>query len=102
IDAHMHPLLGMKSLPIYERILHMLRTLRQSLLTVFCAYIGFVLAGMGFQKMTEYDDFVDAAHTHALVGTTYTLVIVGAAVALLAILVGGLPIAFAVVKEALT
>lgn len=78
----------------------MLRTLRASLLTLFCAYIGFVVAGIGFQKMTEYDDFMEAAHSYTLIGTSYTLVVIGSAVALLAILVAGLPIAFTIVKAA--
>ncbi len=47
----------------------MISTLRRSLLTIFCAYIGFILAGWAFQKMTEYDDFVDAARTHSIVGS---------------------------------
>jgi len=101
IDAHLHPYLGAKGMPLQERIIHMLRTLRRSLITLFCAYIGFVLAGMAFQKLTEYDDFVAAAQAHSLVGTSFTLVVIGSVLALLAILAGGLPIAFAVVKDAL-
>src|SRR5258706_13024108 len=62
---------------------------RMSEIAVFCAYIGFVFAGMGFQKMTEYDEFMDAARTHADIGAAYTAVVVGAAVALLAVVGGG-------------
>jgi hypothetical protein len=101
IDAHLHPYLGAKGMPLQERIIHMLRALRRSLITLFCAYIGFVLAGMAFQKLTEYEDFVAAAQAHSLVGTSFTLVVIGSVLALLAILAGGLPIAFAVVKDAL-
>lgn len=79
----------------------MLRMLRRSLITLFCAYIGFVLAGMAFQKLTEYEDFVAAARAHSLVGISFTLIVIGSVLALLAILAGGLPIAFAVVKDAL-
>jgi hypothetical protein len=39
--------------------------LRRSLLTMFCASLGFLLAGAGFQKMNEYDDFQTAAQTIA-------------------------------------
>jgi len=101
IDAHLHPYLGAIGMPLQERIILMLRTLRRSLITLFCAYIGFVLAGMAFQKLTEYEDFVAAARTHSLVGTSFTLIVIGSVLALLAILAGGLPIAFAVVKDAL-
>jgi hypothetical protein len=99
IDAHLRPDLG--AVPLQERIILMLRTLRRSLITLFCAYVGFVLAGLAFQKLTEYDDFVAAARAHSLVGTSFTLVVIGSVLALLAILAGGLPIAFAVVKDAL-
>jgi len=101
IDAHLHPYLGARGMPLQERIILMLRTLRRSLIVLFCAYIGFVLAGLAFQKLTEYDDFVAAARAHSLIGTSFTLVVIGSVLALLAILAGGLPIAFAVVKDAL-
>src|SRR5262249_5445837 len=74
---------------------------RMSEIAVFCAYIGFVLAGMGFQKMTEYDDFMDAARSHADIGVSYTTVMVGSGVALLAVLAGGVPLALAALGHAL-
>src|SRR5258708_3041186 len=82
--------------------MQMISTLRRSLLTIFCAFVGFGVAGIAFQKLTEYDDFMDAARTHSVVGTSFTLVVVGSVVALLAILAGGLPVAFAVIKNAFT
>lgn len=74
---------------------------RMSEIAVFCAYIGFVFAGMGFQKMTEYDDFMDAARTHADIGAGYMAVVVGSAVALLAVLAGGVPLALVAMRYAL-
>jgi hypothetical protein len=102
LDAHLHPELGMTGMSLYERMMQMISTLRRSLLTIFCAYVGFILAGLAFQKMTEYDDFVDAARTHSIVGLSYNLVVIGAVVALLAVLIGGLPIVIAVIRSALT
>lgn len=101
IDAHLHPHLGTVGMPLYERILHMVRTLRQSLISVFCAYSGFILAGIAFQKLTEYNDFAEAAQAHSVVGISFNLVVIGSVVALLATLVGGLPLAAAVAKDAL-
>jgi hypothetical protein len=101
LDAWLHPQLGTASMPHYERIFRLLVTLRRSLLTLFCAYIGFVLAGGGFQKMTEYNDFQEAARTYSIVGLSFHLVVIGAFVALAAVLAGGLPIAVAVVRSAL-
>lgn len=102
IDAHLHPHLGTTGMAFHERIMHMISVLRRSLLTVFCAYIGFVIAGLAFQKMTEYDDFVAAAQTHSVVGLSFNFVVIGAVVALLAVLAGGLPIAIVIIRSALT
>lgn len=101
LDAQLHPHLGTTGMSLYERIVHMFATLRRSLLTIFCAYVGFILAGWAFQKMTEYDDFKEAAQTHSIVGLSFNLVVIGAVAALLAVLAGGLPIAVAVVRSAL-
>lgn len=76
-------------------------TLRRSLLTIFCAYVSFLLAGVAFQKMTEYHDFQEAAQAHPIVGLSFSLVVLGAVIALLAVLAGGLPITVAVVRSAI-
>jgi hypothetical protein len=102
LDAHLHPHLGTTAMSLYERMKQMLSTLRRSLLMIFCAYSGFIIAGIAFQKLTEYSDFVEAAQTHSAVGLSFQLVVIGAIVALFAMLAGGLPIAAAVVKDALT
>lgn len=75
---------------------------RLSAITVFCAYIAFVLAGMGFQKISEYEDFTAAAKAHALIGVSFSVIVIGSAVALLAVLAAGLPLAFASLRYALS
>jgi hypothetical protein len=80
----------------------MVSTLRASLLTIFCAYVGVVLAGTGFQKMTESPDFQEVMQMNSMVGISFHLIVIGAAGALLAMLAGGLPIALAVIRSALT
>src|SRR5690348_4590322 len=52
--------------------------LRRAEITVFCAYIAFVLAGLAFAKITEYDDFGDATRAHPLIGGAFTAVVIGA------------------------
>ena len=101
LDAHLHPHLGTLSLSLSERMNLMLSLLRRSLLTMFCASLGFLLAGLGFQKMNEYDDFVKAAQTYSLVGLSYHLVGFGTVVLFLVVLGGGLPIASTIVESAL-
>lgn len=77
----------------------MVNRLRSSQIAVFCAYIAFVVAGMGFQKMTEYDDFM-SARRHTLVGVPFDVVVAGAAVSLLAVLAGGVPLALSALRYA--
>ena len=100
-DAQLHPHLGITGMAWPERMIQMFLTLRRSVLTIFCAYVGIILAGMAFQKMTEYNDFQEAARTYLVVGLSFNLVIIAAVVALLAVLVGSLPVAVAVVRSAL-
>lgn len=74
--------------------------MRSSAILVFCAYIAFVVVGMGFQKSSE--DVVKSSipTAHPGVALAYNAVIAGAVIALLATLVGGLPIAFAALRQA--
>jgi hypothetical protein len=73
--------------------------MRTSLLAVLWAWIGFVVAGVGFQKMSEYEDFVGAARENQVVGLSFEAAVAGA-VALAAVVVGGAPIALSVVRQA--
>jgi hypothetical protein len=79
----------------------MAERLRGTVVTVFAAYVGFIVAGLGYQKITEYDDFMSAAARYPLVGAAFHAVQAGSAVALLAVLVGGLPLAWAALHDAL-
>ncbi len=102
VDAHLHPYLGTADLSLAQKRILLLSSLRRSLLTMFCTYSAFIVAGIAFQKLTEDHDFVEAAQAHSLVGLSLDLVVIGAIVALLAVLTGGLPIVAAVVKDAFT
>jgi hypothetical protein len=95
LDAHLHPELA------GERRIRMPDRLRGLVLGVLCGYAAFVFAGAGYQKLTEYDDFVAAAHHHAAVGAAFDTVLAGSLVALASILAAGLPIGLAVVRQAL-
>jgi hypothetical protein len=74
--------------------------MRRSVLLVLWAWAGVVAAGVGFQKMTEYEDFVRAARESVPVGVAFDAVVVGAVVALAAVLAGGVPIVLAALREA--
>lgn len=94
LDAHIAPQ------DTNGRILAMINQPRRTAIAVFSAYILYVVAGIGFQKLSEYDDFFEAAHSHALINIGYITVYVGAIVSLLAVLVGGLPLALAALRYA--
>lgn len=86
---------------LYERRLVMVTRMRGSVFGVLWAWAGLVVAGVGFRKLTEYDDFVRAARDSALVGVAFDAVVVGAVVALAAVMVGGAPVAYAALRKAL-
>jgi hypothetical protein len=81
------------------RILRMLQQTRRSAITVFCAWIAFVLAGMAFNQMIE-DDLRRLNGAHPDIAAAYYVVMGGAVVALLAVLAGGLPVAYAALRRA--
>jgi hypothetical protein len=59
----------------------------------------FGLAGIGFQKITEYPDFKEAAEQHAAVGWSYTIVVWAAGAAAVFVVLAGLPVSLALVRE---
>jgi hypothetical protein len=75
--------------------------MRSSVLVVLWAWVGVVVAGVGFWKLTEYRDFAEAARHNVLVGLSFHAVVGGAVVALAAVVVGGAPVALTAVGKAL-
>ncbi|HLJ81809.1 MAG TPA: hypothetical protein VKT52_10010 [Ktedonobacterales bacterium] len=94
LDARLAPL------DTNGRILRMLNQPRRSAITVFCAYIVFVLAGGSFNQMIE-DDLKTLNGAHPQLAAAYYVVFYGAIVSLLAVLAGGLPIAYAILRRVL-
>jgi hypothetical protein len=95
VDAWLRPQV------VREGRLVMVARMRGSVLAVLWAWVGLVVGGVGFRKMTEYDEFVRAAQDSALVGVAFDTVVVGAVVALAAVTVGCAPVAFVVLRKAL-
>lgn len=94
LDAHLHPSLTEGSRPVTT-------SLRTAASTVFCAFILFVVGGVGFQKITEDPSFSLAARAHTTVAWSYRLVVGGAAVAGIAIVAAALPVAIVIVRQIL-
>ncbi len=95
IDAHLH------LETVTGRMFPFMNKLRTTEVIVFCAYIGFVVAGLGFGKLVEYDDFQELLHSNTGVAVSYWTLYAGAFAALAAVLVGGLPLAFAAARYAI-
>ncbi|HEY5486256.1 MAG TPA: hypothetical protein VIK06_01290 [Candidatus Limnocylindrales bacterium] len=95
VDAHLNPTAPMRKWPfMFER-------LRASELAVFAGWILFVVSGLGFSKMTEDWDILQAGSgMNPTVMVTYLAVMAGAVVALLAVMAAGIPIAWAIAVSA--
>lgn len=93
LDAQVRP-------QVSDRRFRMVVRLRGSVLAVLWSLVGMVVAGVGFQKMSEYGDFVRAARESAWVGVSFDAVVVGAILALAALLAGGLPVALGAIRGA--
>ena len=77
-----------------------LNRLRASAITVFCAYIGFVVAGLAFNGILDDNPLTQLRASHPDLHAAGLVVEGGAVVALLAVLIGGLPIAWAALRQA--
>src|SRR5437868_2329709 len=75
--------------------------LRRWAITVFCAYIGFVLAGLAFYGMVDDSPFVPLMNRNVALGLSWLVVAGASGIALLAVVIGGLPVGLAVVTRAL-
>lgn len=75
--------------------------MRSSAIVMFCAYILLVLTGIGYQKLTEDIIKTSLPATYPGVALAQDAVIAGAVLGLLAVVVGGVPIAWASIRQAL-
>jgi hypothetical protein len=74
---------------------------RGALITVFCAYIAFVVAGLALVGLVDDSPFVPAMDAHLGLRLAWMTVAAGSVVALAAVVLGALPLAVAVVRHAL-
>ena len=84
------------------RFMNMTNKLRTSILMVFAAYIGFIIGGLSLQGLVDDSPVGPLMRADLPLLAAWTLVEAGAAIALLAVVAGGLPLALAVIRRALT
>jgi hypothetical protein len=82
--------------------MNMANKLRTTILIVFAAYIGFIIGGMSLYGLVDDSPMAVLMKTDAALYAAWTAVQVGAAIALLAVIIGGLPLAWIVTRRALT
>src|SRR5208337_788955 len=98
VDAHLQLLNGEN---VSWRMMNMLNKLRTTLLIVFAAYIGFILAGFSLAGLADDSPMIPLMKTNFALAAAWTAVQIGATVALLAVVIGGLPLALTIIRRAL-
>jgi hypothetical protein len=98
LDAHLQLLSGEN---LSWRLMNMQNKLRTTLLMVFAAFIGFIVAGFSLVGMADDSPMIPLMKTNPALAAAWTTIQIGSAVALLAVVVGGIPLALTVVQGAL-
>jgi hypothetical protein len=97
-DAHLQLLNGEN---LSWRLINMLNKLRTNIMIVFAAYIGFIIAGMALVGMLDDSPMIPYMQTDIASTLAMDIIRASAVVALLAIVVGGLPLAVTMIRRAL-
>ncbi len=82
------------------RKLNTMNKLRTTILVVFASFIGFVIAGFALVGIADDSPMVPLMHTNSALSVSWKLIQAGAVIALLAILVGGLPLWITLIRQA--
>jgi hypothetical protein len=90
LDAHLRPDLAPKG------VFSMASRLRTSAVTIFCAYIAFVIAGLALNGFTDDTRLVRIRDAHVELAAPWYFIMGAAVLSLLAVAAGGLPIAWSV------
>jgi hypothetical protein len=99
LDAHLRLLNGEN---VNWRLMNMINKLRTTILIVFAAFIGFIVAGMALVGMLDDSPMIPFMKTDLAATLAMTIIRMGSVVGLLAIIVGGLPLAITVIRRAFT
>jgi hypothetical protein len=97
LDAHLGltPDMNWRSFNMYNK-------LRTTIALVFAAYIGFVIGGLSLYGLVDDSPAAQLMKTDAALRTAWNAIELGSVIALLAVIVGGLPLALAILRRALT
>lgn len=91
----------MIDLPLPERIIAMLRTLRRSMIAVFCAFIVFALPWLFFSHLSDPSSWWEPiVRVHPEVKVALQIMQFAGMIAFLLLLAGGLPILISAIRNA--
>ena len=99
VDAHLQLLNGED---LTWRMLNMLNKLRTTILLVFTAFIGFIVAGFSLVGLADDSPMIPLMKTNPALAAAWTTIQIGSVVALMAVVIGGFPLALTVVRRALS
>jgi len=84
------------------RLMNMINKLRTTILVVFAAYIGFVIGGLSLYGLVDDSPAAALMKTDATLSAAWITVEAGSVISLLAVVIGGMPLALTVIRRALT
>ncbi len=84
------------------RYLNMVNKLRTAILAVFAGYIGFVIGGLSFYGLVDDSPAATLMKSNTALAAAWTTVEIGAVTGLLALVFGGLPLAWTAILRAYT
>jgi hypothetical protein len=84
------------------RLMNMVNKLRTTILLVFAAYIAFVIGGLGLFGLVDDSPAAALMKTDSAISAAWRTIEAASVITLLAVVVGGLPLAFTVIRRALT
>ena len=99
MDAHLQLFNGDN---VNWRLMNMLNKLRTTILIVFAAYIGFIVAGMALVGLLDDSPMIPLMQTDLASAVAMSIIRIGSVVALLAVVIGGMPLAITVIRRAFT
>ncbi len=98
VDAHLQLLNGEN---VNWRMMNMLNKLRTTILIVFAAFIGFIVAGFSLVGLADDSPMIPLMKTNPSLAIAWTTIQAGAILALLAVVIGGLPLALTIIRRTL-
>jgi len=99
LDAHLQLLQGEN---VSWRMMNMINKLRTTILIVFAAYIGFIIAGLSLLGLADDSPMIPLMNQDMPLLVAWRFLQLGSAVALVAVVIGGLPLALSLIRGALS